>query len=188
MKSLAISVLLFAALTAAPQIKATDVPADFSAEVTVVTAIGTSAGTLKIHIDRYSTDRERTTLLTALRTNGYQTFLPALRKMPVVGYLQIKDAKFDLKWAAVTPRDLGAHLTLATDQPVFFAGGGAADPKPRAGYEMSVTEMDIDTIGMGKGTFAGAARVKPSANGTGVEVDAYADQPSELTMITRAMK
>ncbi len=187
MKSLVISTLMVGALAAASQTKPTDVPADFSASVQIAGVMGAAATTLKIHIDKYTSESDRTTIVNALRTNGYQAFLPAFRKLPVIGYIQIKDQKWNLKWAAFEPRDLGAHIMLATDQPVYFAGGGQADAKPRAGYELSVTEMDIDTIGMGKGTFAGAARVKPSPDGKGVTVDDYAGKPAQLTMITRVL-
>ncbi len=185
MKSLLISALMAGVVMAAPQTKPTDVPADFSATVQVAGELGAAAGILKIHIDRYTSDSDRKAMVAALRTNGYQAFLPAFRKLPPVGYIQLKDRKWNLKWAAFEPKDLGAHITIATDEPVFFAGGGQADAKPRAGYEMSVGEMDIDTIGMGKGTFAGAAKVKPSASGNGVTVDDYSGKPSQLTMITR---
>jgi hypothetical protein len=187
MKSLVISTLMVGVLAGASQTKPTDVPADFSATVQIAGELGAAAGTIKIHIDRYTPESDRTALLNTLRTNGYQAFLPAFRKLPPVGYIQIKDQKWNLKWAAFEPRDLGAHVTIATDEPVFFVGGAQADAKPRAGYEMSIGEMDIDTIGMGKGSFAGAARVKPSPSGKGVTVDDYAGKPAQLTMITRVL-
>ncbi|HEY1910794.1 MAG TPA: hypothetical protein VGG73_07730 [Vicinamibacterales bacterium] len=185
MKSLLISALMAGVVVGAPQSKPTDVPADFSGTVQVAGELGAATGIIKFHIDRYTAESDRMAMVKALRTDGYQAFLPAFRKLPPVGYIQIKDQKWNVKWAVFEPKDLGAHITIATDEPVFFVGGSQPDAKPRAGYEMSVTEMDIDTIGMGKGTFAGAARVKPSANGTSVTVDDYSGKPSQLTMITR---
>jgi hypothetical protein len=169
----------------AGQHKPGDVPVDFSANAEVVGPIGTLATTVKIHIDSYTTDRDRTALLAALRTNGYQTFLPAFRRAPVVGYVQIKEQKWSLRWAQQQQHDLGQTVTAATDEPIYFIGGGSADAKPRTGYEMAVIRLELDTIGMGTGTMAAAARVKPNADATGVQVDDYADEPLKLTSVTR---
>lgn len=167
------------------QHKPGDVPVDYSASVHLVGPLGAAATTMKVHIDSYTTETNRTRLLNALRTNGYQAFLPSFRAMPIVGYIQIKEQKWDLKWAYYEPKDLGGIVTAATDKPIFFAGTGTVDPKPRAGYEMAIVRLEIDNIGMGKGTFSGAARVKPTAGATNVEVDDYANQPATITSITR---
>lgn len=183
-------IVVAAALTTVVQgqHKPGDVPVDYSASVHLVGPLGAAATTMKVHIDAYTTEPNRTKLLTALRTNGYQAFLPAFKAMPVVGYIEIKEQKWDLKWAHLEPRDKGSIVTAATDKPIFFAGGGTVDPKPRTGYEMAIVRMELDTIGMGKGSFSGAARVKPSAGATNVEVDDYANQPATITAVTRVFK
>jgi hypothetical protein len=172
----------------AGQYKPTDVPVEYSASVQAVGALGAVATSVKVHIDRFTADRDRTMLVNALKTNGYQAFLPAFKKVPVIGYIAIKDQKWDLKWAHSAVKDLGQVITVATDKPVYFAGGGAADAKPRAGYDMAVIRLDVDTIGMGKGTFATAAKVKPNADATGVEVDDYGGEPLAITSVTRILR
>src|SRR5262249_41502175 len=176
------------ALTAAfpvAQHKATDVPVDFNATINATGSTGTVATTIKVHVDRYTSDRDRQSLLDSLRRDGYQAFLPAFRKAPVVGYVQIKDQKWDLRGAHHETSDKGQTVTVATDQPIYFIGGGRVDAKPRAGYEMGIVRLEVDGIGMGSGTIAAAARVKPSADGAGVDVDDYADTPTKITMVTR---
>src|SRR6516164_5015782 len=138
----------------AAQHKPGDVPVDFTASVNATGALGAVATTMKIHVDRYTADRDRTALLAALTKNGYQAFLPAFRKVPVVGYVQIKEQKWNLRWASQQTRDVGQTVTVATDQPMFFLGGMGANPKPRAGYELAVIRLELDTIGMGNGTLA----------------------------------
>lgn len=167
------------------QRKPGDVPVDFSASVQATGALGAIATTLKVHIDRYTEDRDRTALLAALTKNGYQAFLPVFRKVPVVGYVQIKDQKWDLRWAYQQQTNGRQTVTVATDKPIYFFGGGSADAKPRAGYELAVIRLDVDDIGMGKGTLSGAARVKPSGDGQAVEVDDYAGAPVPITTVTR---
>ena len=69
---------------------------------------------------------------------------------------------------------------------MFFVGGGSTDAKPRAGYEVAVIQLIVDDIGLGSGTMAGAARVKPGGE-TGVVIDQYADQPIKLGSRVAAM-
>jgi len=187
---LALVVFVFLAGVTVPvaQTKPSDVPVDFSASVSFTGPSGTAATTLKIHVESYTSDRDRTVLLNALRTNGYQAFLPAFRKAPVVGYVQIKEEKWDLRYAQQQLKELGQTVTVATDQPMYFVGGGRPDAKPRAGFEMGVIRVELDTIGMGAGTMAAAARVKPSADGQGVEIEDYGDTPVKLTMVSRIMR
>jgi hypothetical protein len=172
----------------ARQYKPSTVPVEYSASVQAVGALGAVATAVKVHIDKFTPDKERTMLVNALKTGGYQAFVPALKKAPVVGYIDIKGQKWDLRWARQELKDLGQIVTVATDQPVYFAGGGAADAKPREGFDLAVIRLDVDTIGMGKGTFAGAARVKPNADATGVEVADYGGNPMSITMVTRVLR
>jgi hypothetical protein len=180
-----VCITAFALAIGAAQRKPSDVPVDFSANVNLVGPMGAAATNLMIHIDRYTSDRDRATLVDALKRDGYQGFLPALRQAPVVGHIQIKDQKWDVRWAHQHTVDLRQTVTVATDQPIYFVGGGRPDAKPRAGYDMAVVRLDVDSIGMGKGSFAAAARVKPSSDGQGVQVDDYAGEPVEITSVKR---
>ena len=186
------SVVVLGAVTtvavSAGQYKPSTVPVEYSASVQAVGALGAVATTVQVHIDRFTAEKDRTTLVNALKTGGYAAFLPALKKAPVVGYLAVKDQKWDLRWAHQQVKDLGQTITVATDKPVYFAGGGAVDAKPREGFDMAVIRLDVDTIGLGKGTFATAAKVKPNADASGVEVDDYGGQPLQITMVSRILK
>ncbi|HXI28238.1 MAG TPA: hypothetical protein VNG89_07445 [Vicinamibacterales bacterium] len=172
----------------ARQYKPSTVPVEYSASVQAVGALGAVATAVKVHIDKFTPDKERTMLVNALKTGGYQAFVPALKKAPVVGYIDVKGQKWDLRWAHQELKDLGQIVTVATDKPVYFAGGGAADAKPREGFDLAIIRLDLDTIGMGKGTFAGAARVKPNADATGVDVADYGGNPMSITMVTRVLQ
>jgi hypothetical protein len=70
---------------------------------------------------------------------------------------------------------------------VYFVGGGQANAKPREGYEVAVAQFDVDSIGLGAGTMAMAARVKPGGP-AGVQIDDYADKPVKLTTVRRLLK
>lgn len=161
------------------------VPADYTANAEVTTALAKATTVVKIHIDSYTSDRDRNILVSALRMNGYQNFLPAFKRTPIVGYVQINAQKWDLRWAAETVEGGTKVITAATDKPMFFLGGGDVDPKTRRGYEMAVIRMEFDGAGNGTGVLNAAARVKPNADMTNVIVDDFADTPVKLTSVTR---
>jgi hypothetical protein len=192
MRTILSGVVILSALSlvslSARQYKPTTVPVEYSATIQAVGTLGAVASAVKVHIDRFTADKDRTMLVNTLKTSGYQAFLPALKKAPIVGYITVKTQKWNLRWAHQEVKDLGQTITVATDTPVYFAGGGAADAKPREGYEMAIIRLEVDTIGMGKGLFATAARVKANANATGVEVDDYGGEPMPITMVTRLLQ
>jgi hypothetical protein len=75
-------------------------------------------------------------------------------------------------------------VVFVTGTPVFFAGAGAVDAKPTAGYDIGVVEFTIDNVGLGSGTMAPAAKVKPGGP-TGVDVEDYSGKRITLTTVTR---
>jgi hypothetical protein len=115
----------------------------------------------------------------ALRYGGYQNCLPALRAAPVIGTIALDKREVQLRYAREQPDGKGTRLTLVADRPLFFF---AADPaKTRAGYELTVVDLRLDEKGVGSGTMAGAARVKPAPGGA-VILDDFAEAPVELTV------
>ena len=122
-----------------------------------------------------------------MKSGGYAAFLTALRKAPEVGSVAFNDRKWAIRWARERPTTNGRMIVLVTDQPIHFVGGGAIDAKPRAGYDVAVIQMTVDDVGLGKGTMAAAARVKPDGE-AGVVIDDYADQPIALTSVVRKVE
>ena len=150
-------------------------------------ATAVASAPLTIQIDSYTKDADRKVMEEALRVGGYPGFLTALRKAPPVGYVQAGDKKFTVRWAKQVPDGLGRTISVVTDAPIFFVGGGNPDAKPRAGYELAVLQLKMDSSGVGEGTMAAAARVKPGGD-TGVVIDQYADQPIKLMSVRREIK
>ena len=140
---------------------------------------GRLTGTITIQVDRLMEDLDFKKVSDALKVNGYLRFLPVLRTLPPVGYVQLGGAKTVLKFAHM--RANGKTLVLGSDQPILFIGGGLPNAKPKAGYEMGIIELDLDAQGSGQGTMAAAAKVKHTADG-GVAIDDYAETPIKLTV------
>ena len=163
-------------------------PESFTANLHATGAAGgAGAATIQIDVQRYTPDFDRTSVETALKSGGYPAFLTALRKAPVVGSVTQGDQKWSIRWARERPAKTGRTLVFVTDQPIFFVGGGRVDAKPREGYEVAVIQVNIDDGGIGDGTMAAAARVKPGGD-TGVQIDDYADKPIKLTSVVRKIK
>ena len=149
---------------------------------------GVAAAMIQIDITRYTPDTDRTAVETALKTGGYASFVTALRKAPEVGSVSFGDKKWAIRWARERPSgQYNRTIVVVTDQPMFFVGGGAADAKPRQGYEVALIQIDVDNVGLGKGTMTAAAKVKPGGDG-GVVVDDYGDKPIRLVTVTRKIK
>ena len=150
-------------------------------------AVGTLTVPMVLQIDRYTPAHARTTMTDALKHAGYSGFLNALREAPIAGSLTIGDQKWTVRWARQLPSASGRVISIVTDKPVAFVGGGKTDAKSRAGYEVAVAQFTIDASGKGTGTMAAAARVKPGGE-TGVRIDDYAEKPVTLTAAVRAQK
>jgi hypothetical protein len=180
--------LLFAASQGRPLAQTKGAPETFTANLhTTGASGGAAAATIQIDIQRYTPDAERTAVENALKTGGYPGFLTALRKAPEVGNVSFGEKKWAIRWAREQPNATGRTITLVTDQPIFFVGGGAVDAKPRAGYEVGLIQLNVEDVGLGKGMMAAAAKVKPGGDG-GVQVDDYADKPINLTTVVRKFK
>jgi hypothetical protein len=136
------------------------------------------SSTVTIRIDRLMEENRRTRVTDALSYGGYPNFLTALRSIPAVGAIGLQKRSVDIRYAREQQEGTGRRVVLIADHPLFFL---SADPgKARAGYELTVVELRFDDRGGVTGTMAGAARVKPSADGP--VLDDYAEAPVRLTM------
>jgi hypothetical protein len=162
-------------------------PEAFTSQLQARTEAGAAASTIRIQIDRYSNERERTTMTDGMKHGGYGGFLKALRAAPAVGVVEMGEVKGTLRWAREQPTPKGRAISLVTDAPLYFVGGGRADAKPREGFEVAVLQIEVDENGLGTGTMAAAARVRPDGQG-GVVLDDYAEQPIKLTFVHRVIK
>ena len=160
-------------------------PETFTASAQVLGNNAGSSAQVTIQINQYTSDKDRETIQEALRIGGYQGFLPALRSAPEVGYVEMNGRKVIARWARQQPTEKGRTISVVTESPMFFVGGGNVEAKPRAGFEVAVIQLDVDQIGLGTGSFAPAARVKPGGP-SGVEVDDYAETPVKLVTVRKS--
>jgi hypothetical protein len=160
-------------------------PETFTASAQVLGDNAGASAQVTIRIDQYTSDKDRATIQEALRIGGYQGFLPALRSAPEVGYVEMNGRKVVARWARQQPTEKGRTISIVTEAPMAFVGGSSVNAKPRAGYEVAVIQLDVDQIGLGTGSFAAAARVRPGGP-TGVQIDDYAETPVKLVTVRKS--
>jgi hypothetical protein len=162
-------------------------PETFSSPVQAKTGAGVTSAVLDIQIDRYTPEADRKAMSDALTQGGYPGFMTALKIAPVVGTVSIGDQKFNLRWAREQSAAKGRTISLVTDAPIYFVGGGRVDAKPREGFQIAVVQLTVDEYGNGTGSMAAAARVKPDGKG-GVILEDYAEEPIALKSVYRKVK
>lgn len=179
-------IVLVSVVTAGSQSWKNTAPESFNATGQILGSTAGVASSIDIKIDRYTSDADHTVLVAAIKSGGHAAFVEALRKAPQVGTVTIGDRSVAVRWARQQPQGQDRRVAVVTDQPVFFFGGGALDAKPTAGFDVALVEFTIDSVGLGKGTMAPAAHLKPGG-AIGVEVEDYAGKRVTLTTVRRNM-
>ena len=159
-------------------------PESFTANAQVLSRAGGAASVIGIQIDRYTADGDHGEIVNALKGGDHAAFLEALHRAPVVGSVTIGQRSTPIRWARERREGGSRRIGIVTESPLFFAGAGAADAKPTAGYDLGVLEFTVDTVGLGRGTMAGAAKVK-AGGPTGIEIDEYSGKKITLVSVTR---
>ena len=180
-------IVLFLSSQAAQAQTAIKAPETFTARAEVLGQDAGAAATVTVHINAYTGERNLAAMTDALKVGGYPAFVLALRKAPEVGYVDVNGRKATVRWARQQAAGTGRTISVVTDQPLFFIGGGSVDAQPRAGFELGVILMEVDSIGLGTGSMAPAARVK-AGGATGVQVEDYGEHNVKLATVKKAYK
>ena len=158
----------------------------FHATATVATAGGAKAtAPVTIVIVRPTPAEEGRSLASAFTTGGEAALRQALAGLKTTGSVQIgKGTPTAARIALDRPTSNGRLLTIVTDKPILFLGGGLPDAKPKDGYGFAVLDIEVDAQGNGSGTLSPAAKLKV-VQGAFV-VDDYASEAIRLTGVKRA--
>jgi hypothetical protein len=138
-----------------------------------------------ISITRWTSDAERTTVGTALKSGGTAALKKALDGMPDAGTIQVADRKTPLKYAYSQSLGAGRLVTVAAPQPIVYLGADAPEAKPKAGFDVALAVFQVDNAGKGTvGELAPAATVKMDANNA-IVVQDYGAEVVRLTGISK---
>jgi hypothetical protein len=156
----------------------------FSATAVNVSTVGrTGATQVDITISRWTTDAERSRLVTVFKEKGADALLSALQGMPAVGTINTPgNIAYDLRYATQLPgEDGGRRIVLGTDRPISF---WEASNRPRsADYPFLLMELRLNKAGEGEGKLSLATKL--TLNGDVLVIENYANQPVMLNNIRR---
>ena len=142
-------------------------------------------GTIEIVVNRWSTDAERTKLLTTLAEKGPEKLLEVIQGLPRIGYFRLNGGLgYDLHYARQTKgEDGGERVVLATDRRIGF---WEASNQPRSiDYPFTIVELHLNNDGEGEGKLSLATKVTIDKTHTAITLENYSTQPVLLQSVKR---
>jgi hypothetical protein len=144
-----------------------------------------SAGTIDITVNRWSTDKQRDTLVSTLLQKGPDTLLDVLQDMPSAGHFGAPGSlSWDLRFARRIPlAEGGERVVLVTDRPI---GLWEARHQPRSiDYPFTVIELRLNAEGEGEGKMSLATKVIHDKDNNMITLENYDLQQVMLTNVRR---
>jgi hypothetical protein len=135
---------------------------------------------IKFKIERWSTDEERSKLITTFKEKGPEKLLDVLQDMKRVGFMRLpQTVGYDLQYAREFPmEDGGRRIIMATDRRVSQM---EAMSNPHVSdYPFTLIEIHLDKDGKGVGVLSLATKIGLNKEGTSVEIENFSTEPVEL--------
>ena len=147
----------------------------FTADAAVSRADGTkTSARLTVTVSTFATAAEREALLAAVRKGGTAA-RDLLKSRGDIGTIEVGTQKTAIKYAYSTPVGSGQLVTAVTAEPIHFVGGDLPGAKPKAGYDLGLVLIQLDSSEAGSGEVAPAAKVRVDDKGAIVTEDYGAD-------------
>ena len=117
------------------------------------------AGNIDITVNRWSTDKQRDTLMSVMMSKGPEKLLDALQDMPRDGPLRrARQSGWDIHFARKVPLpDGGERVVLVTDRRIGF--WEAANQPRSIDYPFTVIELRLNRDGDGEGKMSIATKM-----------------------------
>jgi hypothetical protein len=155
--------------------------------------IGTGAtATVDFDIDRWSTEAERSKLISVMTDKGADALLQTLRDMPSHGRMRFPawqgpdplNARlgWDIRYASQRPDpEGGQRIVLALDRYLSF---WEIANRPRTiDYPFTFVEIKVDKNGEGEGKLSIATRVDFNKANNVIQLETYASEPVRLQQV-----
>jgi hypothetical protein len=149
------------------------------------TAMGTSTQmgkivSINIHIDGYSTQEDRNTLIEAFKARRQDGLIDALENMKPKGRVRFASGGVgnDVKYIIELPSETGRRFRLVTDRNLAF-GELYAGTRSRD-YSVGAIELLLTPDGKGSGTVLPACKLTVKKKTQQVEIETY-QNPWKLT-------
>jgi hypothetical protein len=143
------------------------------------------ADNIDITVNRWSTDKQRDSLMEVMKTRGPEKLLDVLQDMPAIGHFGAPgNLSWDIHFARKVPLpDGGERVVLVTDRRIGF---WEAAHQPRSiDYPFTVIELRLNHDGEGEGTMSIATKVIYDKEQNMITLENFQNQPVRLTNIKR---
>ena len=144
---------------------------------------------VRIGVQRWSTDAERSAYLTLLRDKGQPALMEAMQKAEPVGYIRLANSRgYELKYARSNALPDGTRqVVIALDRPLSFGEvlGSTVDTQQ---YNFAFVEMRFPKKGKGEGKLAPATMISIDPKTGQIEIENYTTQPVRLSSISAKME
>jgi hypothetical protein len=143
------------------------------------------ADNIDITVNRWSTDKQRDTLMEVMRTKGPEKLLDVLQDMPAMGHFGVPgNLSWDIHFARKVPLpDGGERVVLVTDRRIGF--WEAANQPRSIDYPFTVIELRLNRDGDGEGTMSIATKVIYDKEQNMITLENFQNQPVRLTNLKR---
>jgi hypothetical protein len=147
-------------------------------------AAGTATSQVDIHVQRYSTDKERDQLMDAFNNGGQDRLLDALQKLPVVGYIRTPTSlRYDLHFARQVPNPEGGRkVILLTDR--HLAMWEVANNTRSVDYPFTLLQLQLGPDDKGVGKASIATKITKADNV--IELENFESQPVLLNNVQKS--
>jgi hypothetical protein len=132
----------------------------FSGTAQVKTAAGAAAkAPVTIVVERTMPQAEVEGFVKAFTSGGAAALRKALTGVAPTGSIKLGELTAPTRLTLERVTDKGRLLTIVTDRPLLFLGGGRPDAKTKEGYDFAIIDLEVDSAGRGSGMLAPAAKV-----------------------------
>jgi hypothetical protein len=158
----------------------------FSATASLKTAGGVSTtAPLTVTVNQFATEAEQAALMAAVKSGKTTAVRDWLQKRPDAGTLQLGSRRTPIKYVFGRTTADGRLITVATAEPIVFAGAGVPGAKPTTGYELGLVLLNLTTSGPGSGELSPAAKVRVNDQGALVTEDYNAANVVHLSNVLK---
>jgi len=160
----------------------------FAVNMNTRAATGAATSQVDIHVQRYSTDKERDDLMKAFKSGGQDALLDELQKLPVVGYIRTPASlRYDLHFARQVPNPEGGRkIILLTDR--HMAMWEVVNSTRSTNYPFTLVQLQIGPDGKGVGKASIATKITQGGMDNVIELENFDSQPVMLNNVQKSSK
>ena len=158
----------------------------FSATASLKTAGGVSTtAPLTVVVNTFATEADQAALMAAVKSGNTTAVRDWLQKRPDAGTLQLGSRRTPIKYVFGRTTADGRLITVATAEPIAFAGAGVPGAKPTTGYDLGLVLLNLAASGPGSGELSPAAKVRVNDKGALVTEDYNAANVVHLSNVLK---